>query len=139
MANINGQPLKTLNTERMLNKINQGKRRTHRIDVDFSDMGSNFVGTVIVHHPSQMDRLQQGVLKSNLLGGATNVDQMTDNIATIISTLETVIDQKPDWFDVYDDEIDYDIIEGVYLEYIKWINSFRRGTKPVQDTGNSEN
>jgi hypothetical protein len=64
---------------------------------------------------------------------------MTDNIATIVSTLEVVLDAKPVWFDVFSDELEYDILEDVYFEYLKWVNSFRRRAEPSNDEGSSEN
>lgn len=140
MTNAQPQPLKTLSSERTLQKINQGTRRTHMIDLDYSHIKPEFVGKVVVHHPSQMERLQQGILQSHLLGGADpqSLDTLTYNLAMIISTLEIVIDKKPDWFDVYDDELDYSIIEETYLEYVKWINSFRTGAKKPVNVGDSK-
>ena len=138
MAGVQGQPLNTLNSERMLQKINQGKRRTHRIDVDFRELNEDFIGTIVVHHPSQMDRLKAGVLKSHLLGGIEAVDTLTDNIASIISTLDVVIDSKPDWFDVYDDILEYEVMEKVYVEYLTWVNSFRNRAKADAPKGDSE-
>ena len=139
MAEIKPEVLKTLRVESTLQKINQGKRRTHRFDVDFSEYNEKFVGKFQLHHPSNMERLNMGVVKSQLLGGNFNVDIMTDNIATIISTLDCVIDEKPDWFDVYDDELDYDIIEEVYKEYINWKSSFRkRDIKPNNETNSTD-
>ena len=139
MADIKPEVLKTLRSEDTLLKIKQGKRRTHTFKVDFSEINEKFVGTFTVHHPSQMERLQVGVLKAQLLGGVAPLDVMTDNIATIISTLDVVLDDKPDWFDVFDDELDYEILEAVYLEYINWVNSFRKGTGTESNKGTSEN
>jgi hypothetical protein len=139
MTEIKPEVLKTLRSEDTLLKIKQGKRRTHTFKVDFSEINEKFVGTFTVHHPSQMERLQVGVLKAQLLGGVAPLDVMTDNIATIISTLDVVLDDKPDWFDVFDDELDYEILEAVYLEYINWVNSFRKGTGTESNKGTSEN
>jgi hypothetical protein len=139
MANTKPEVLKTLTSERTLQKVNQGKRRTLVIPLDFSEIDEKFVGKYQVHHPSQMERLQVGVIKSQLLGGIVPLDTMTDNIATIIATLDVVTDEKPDWFDVYDDEFDYDIMEAVFMEYMEWVNSFRKGTGKDTDKGTSEN
>ncbi len=139
MAEIQQNVLKTLSSETVLQKINQGKRRTHSFNVKFDDINPEFVGTVTVHHPSQMERLAIGVLKSQLLGGMPALDTMTDNLATIISTLDIVIDKKPEWFDAYSDELDYEVLEAIYVEYINWVNSFRKRPEPVADSGDSEN
>lgn len=138
MSNIQPEVLKTLRSN-ALQKINQGKRRTHTFNVDFSDINPKFVGRFTVHYPSQMERLQIGALKSQLLGGNLNVDTLTDNIATIISTLDVVLDDHPDWFDPFSDELDYDIMEAVYLEYIQWVNSFRKRDRASQPQGDSQN
>jgi hypothetical protein len=139
MAEIKPEVLKTLRPEDTLQKINQGKRRTYTFKVDFSEIDERFVGTFTVHHPSQMERLQVGVLKAQLLGGVVPLDTMTDNIATIVATLDVVLDEKPDWFDVFDDRLDYEILEAVYIEYINWVNSFRKRTRAESNKGNSEN
>jgi hypothetical protein len=138
MAEIQPHVLKTLRPDETLQKVNQGKRRTYTFQVDFHEYNPKFVGSFVVHHPSQMERLQVGVIKAQLLGGVVPLDTMTDNIAQIISTLDVVIDSKPAWFDVFDDELDYDILEAVYLEYINWVNTFRRRTEAESDKGNSE-
>lgn len=119
------EPLKTLRS-RNLAEVNKGKRRTHTFRVDFTDINPDFVGTLTVHHPTQLERIQIGITKANLLGGLTNVDVMTDNIAHVISTLDVVLDDKPQWFDIDSDELDYEILESVFLEYVEWMNSFRR-------------
>lgn len=138
MAEIRPEVLKTLRLD-TLNKINQGNKRTHTFNVDFSDVDPTFVGTFTVHHPSQMERLTVGATVSNLLGGNLNVDTMTYNIATIVATLDVVLDNSPEWFNPYSDSLDYEILEKVYLEYSDWLYSFRRKPEPVQPTEDSEN
>jgi hypothetical protein len=85
-----------------------------------------------------MENMQRGIIKSSLLGGIPAIDVPTDNLATVISTLEVVIDKKPDWFDPFSEEIDYEILEEVYLEYINWSNSFRRSNRKDKPTGDSQ-
>lgn len=136
MANIKPEVLKTLRLD-TLQKINQGNRRTHTFQVDFSEVNENFVGSFTVHHPSQMERMYVGSIKSQLLGGNLQVDLMTDNIATIVATLDVVIDSKPEWFNPYSSEIDYDILEAVFLEYTGWLNSFRKRPTDIKPKGDS--
>jgi hypothetical protein len=137
MANIQPEVLKTLKSD-ILTKVNQGNKRTHSFYADFTEVNPKFIRSKFtVHYPSQLEKLQIGVTKSSLLGGNLNVDTMTDNIAHIISTLDTVVDVKPDWFDVGDPDLDYDIMEAVFYEYMEWVNSFRKPTKPSANEGDS--
>jgi hypothetical protein len=138
MSEIQPQVLKTLRPDAVLQKINQGNRRTHTFNVDYQEIDKKFVGSFTVIHPSQMERLQVGVIKSQLLGGVVPLDTMTDNIAQIIATLDVVVKSKPEWFNVFDDKLEYEILEAVYIEYIDWVNSFRRRVETDTDKGNSE-
>ena len=137
MSSIKPETLKILSSD-SLNKINRGSKRTHAFNVDFIEYHENFVGRFQVHYPSQFERLQMGVLKSNLLGGNLQVDVLTDNLAQIIATLDTVLDEKPDWFDIENPDLQYEIMEAVYLEYENWVDSFRRSVKKNADTGDSQ-
>src|SRR6185312_12160675 len=136
MTNIQPETLKTLRLD-ALGQINQGKKRKHSFNVDFSEINPDFVGRFVVHHPSQMERLQIGVIISQLLGGTLNVDTMTYNIDMIVATLDTVVEESPNWFNPHRDDLDYDILESVYLEYTNWLNSFRKNTKGVRPEGDS--
>ena len=137
MSNVQPEALKTLKSN-TLNKINLGKRRTHTFNVDFSDIDPEFVGKFTLHYPSQIERLQIGVTKSALLGGNLNVDTRTDDIAHIIATLDVVTDVSPSWFDVTDDRVAYDILESVFIEYMNWVDSFRKRPEASNDTGSSQ-
>ena len=85
-----------------------------------------------------MERMRIGVIQSELLGGNLNVDVQTGNIAHIISTLEIVCDSKPDWFDVFSPELEYEVLEAVYNEYAEWSDSFRNRSATT-DSGDSQN
>jgi hypothetical protein len=137
MANTNPEIINKLRSE-AITKVNQGKKRTHGFTKDYSDINPDFVGKFIVHYPSQMEKLQMGVIKSTLLNGNPNVDVETYNIAYMVSALEVVVDTKPDWFDVFDPEIDYDILEDVFNEYQNWVDSFRKPDKSSNTTGDGE-
>ena len=63
------------------------------------------------------------------------VDVFTGNIAHISATLDTVLDSKPTWFDIENPELDYEILEAVYMEYLNWADTFR---KPSKSTGDEE-
>lgn len=136
--NHNTEVLKTLSNG--LHAVNSGTRTTHKFDVDYTEYDPRFKGRFIVHRPSAMEQMRMGVIKSQLLGGVLPVDMMTDNLATIISSLDVVIDEKPDWFNPYSEGLDYEILESVYLEYTEWYNSFRdkvRADRNKRDSGNT--
>jgi len=129
--------LKTLRSN-TLSKINQGKRLTHAFNVDFSDIKEGLTGTFMVHKPTQIERLQIGVNRSILLGGNIEVDTITGNIAFMIATLDTVLDSKPDWFDVDNPDLDYEIMLSVFNEYDDWVNSFRKTATASVPKGDSK-
>lgn len=115
---------------RILQGINQGNKRTHTFNVDFSEkFGEKFKGKFTVHYPSQMEVMRIGILQSQLLGGVAPMDARTDNLVFIISTLDTILDTAPDWFNIMDPDLEYEMLEGVYREYANWKDSFRRGAK----------
>lgn len=149
MPNENSELIKTLRSKS--NDIAIGKKKQHAINLDYRDINPLFMGVILVHRPSQFETMQIGVLSSQLLGGNMNVDVPTGNLAFVIATLEFVVDSKPDWFDIFDPDLEYEILEAVYLEYLEWINSFRRlrsadntqgdstgatGAVPLVDTAN---
>lgn len=136
MSKVNTDAIKTLKSQN-LQKINKGKKRTHTFAVDFSEYNEEFVGNFTVHHPTQIERMQIGIVKSTLLNGVVPMDTITDNIAHIISTLEVVLDEKPDWFDVNDPDVEYDILWAVFEEYLNWVSSFRKGLGNSNNTGDS--
>jgi len=125
--------------ERMLAAVNKGNKIQHTIKVDFSELDPKFVGSFVIHKPSQMERLEIGKISSVLRGGDEKLDTRAYNIATIIATLEVLLDDKPDWFDVFDPELEYEILEEVYEQYINFLNNFRNkagGSEPKGDSAN---
>lgn len=110
---------------KLMTNVNMGNKRTHTIAVDFSEINEEFVGNVVVHYPSQIERMRIGVLKAELLGGV-EVDVHTNNLAHILSTLDVVVDTKPEWLNASDPSLEYEIFEKIYLEYNDWCNTFRR-------------
>lgn len=133
----NGEVLRTMRLD-TLNKINQGNTRTLSIPVDFStEEHPNFKGVVVVKHPSQMETIRIGQVRAQLLGGLP-VDTHTDNIAYIIATLDTITVEAPEWFNAYSPDIDYDMLEYVFIEYSNWVESFRKGSRGEQHISDSE-
>jgi hypothetical protein len=133
----NDRMLKTIKTN-MLQQVNLGNKRTHTFKVDFSEYDPSFVGEFNVHYPSQMELIQVGLTKSALLGGGTLVvDTYTENIAIFIATLDVVINKQPEWFNLADPSIEYDMLQAIYDEYMNWVNTFRNRAKPDNNEGDS--
>ena len=86
-----------------------------------------------------MERLNIGRISSVLRGGDDSLDTRSYNIATIIATLEVLLDEKPEWFDVFDPEIEYEILEEIYAQYLNFLATFRNRAKGSEPTGDSEN
>lgn len=116
--------LETLMSRNLAN-VNMGSARKHTIPVDFSKLEDGFTGNVVVHYPSQLEKMRIGMLKSSLLGGM-EVDVQTNNIAHVTATLDVVIDSKPDWLDINDPRVEYEMLEHIYLQYHEWCDTFRR-------------
>ncbi|MMZ43506.1 hypothetical protein D1872_50580 [compost metagenome] len=134
----NQQEVQTVRLKNLHSQILKGTQVTHTFNVDFSEVREDFKGTFVVRRPSQLDRLQIGILKSTLLGGVQNVDIPTENIAVVASTLDVVLVQRPDWFNIDDPDLSYDIMEAVFLEYLKWDASFRKRVTGDADKPDSE-
>lgn len=137
MTTIDSNVLKTLTSD-SLNKINMGNKRTHSFKVDFTDEVEGFEGVFEVHYPSQLERLDMGVLKSRLLGGNFEVAVATDNIAHVISTLDVVLDTSPEWFKVDNPDLTYEMMEAIYVEYDEWVSSFRSSARKNTNSGDSK-
>lgn len=119
-------------------QVQAGKKRIHTVQIDLSDIDPEYVGTFKFHHPTVIERMQIGVMKSKLLDGLEGrVDLITDNIAHMTATLENVLDSSPDWFNV-NNVFDYEVLDTVYEEYINWYNSFRRSSARNDDGNDSD-
>lgn len=120
----------SLLNQRKIAGVNKGKERKHSFDVDCSHIQEDFVGRFHVHHPTQMEKIDIGVKRTRLLDGLDQqIDVETKNIAHIIATLDTVMDSFPEWFDLKDPYIDYEVLESVYMKYAEWMRIFRDGRK----------
>jgi len=138
MSNIQPEVLKTIRSK-ALGEVNKGNKRTHAFYAEFTDINPKFTkGKFVVHHPTQLERMQIGVNKTLLLGGVQPLDNLTDNLSHIMATLDVVLDEQPSWFNVEDPDVDYDVLEAVFVEYMEWVNSFRRKPSPDQPQAGSE-
>lgn len=137
MSNIKPEALKVIGSKAHAS-IQKGTRATHTFEADFSDVREDFVGKFTVRRPSQLDRLQIGVTQGALLGGLVGeVDVITSNIAYMSATLDVVLVDSPNWFDINDPDIDYDILEAVFNEYLNWTATFRKTNKGVGNAPDS--
>lgn len=136
---MNSQELLAGLKSQNLAQINRGTKRTHSFPVDFSSVDPSFVGTFVVHHPASLEKVEIGRTRSILLGGVPAVDVETDNLVHVLATLNTIVDVKPDWFDIDNPDIDFEVLFGVYDEYVKWVNSFRSQPRTDTNTPDSQN
>lgn len=119
-------------------QIQAGKHRTLTKQIDLSHINPEYVGTFKFHHPTVIERMQIGVLKAQLLNGLEGrVDVLTDNIAHMTATLRYVLDSAPDWFNP-EQIYEYEVLDAVYEEYIKFLDSFRRRDTATDNTGDSQ-
>ena len=120
--------------------INQGNKRTLTLDLDYTDINESYVGKIVFHYPSQLEKLKIGTLRAQLLGGILPMDIQTDNLALIFSTFDVVVDHKPEWFDYYNNpEIETEVLVDLYKKYDEWLLSFRKRGKQQDDSGDSAN
>lgn len=118
--------------------IQQGRRRTHAVEIDLSHIDPEYVGTFKFHHPSLMEKVEIGTIKAQLLKGLPqgSIDVIADNIAHMTATLQVVLDVYPKWFTLDLNQMyDYEILDTVYEEYAKWYNSFRSASQKSDDQG----
>lgn len=118
----------------------EGSRRTKVVNIDCSDLGyDEYIGKFKFHYPSIVERVKIGTDQANFLNRLPreSIDVYTNNSAYIMATLMNVVDYCPDWFKL--NVIgDYRVLEKVFNVYSKWVDSFRKSSKRVDDEGNSE-
>lgn len=108
-------------------------KRIHEFSID----KNGYTGEFSIKYPSLMERMRIGTLRARYLGDMLgNVDVYTDNIAYMAATLETLLVQKPKWFNLEALD-DYGVLEAVYEEYLKWANSFRGNAESNSNEENS--
>jgi len=118
-------------------QIIQGKTRTKTEQISFTHIDESYSGSFTFHHPSLIERMNIGVLKSQFLQGLEGrVDVLTDNIAHMSATLDVVLDDAPEWFKI-GALYEYEVLEGVYDKYTEWLNSFRKPSGRNTDKGDN--
>ncbi len=122
------------NIESAGSDIVNSHKRYHTFTVDHN----GYKGEFTVKYPSLLDRIRIGTLRAQYLDGVPieSLDILTDNISFMAATLQVVLVKKPDWFNL---EVlyDYDILDYVHTEYVKWVNSFRDQIESSRNDGSS--
>ncbi|QKE56372.1 tail assembly protein [Bacillus phage YungSlug] len=118
-------------------QIAQGNKRTLTTQIDLTDINPAYVGTFKFHHPTVLERMQIGVMKTNMLGGMPATDVLTDNIAHMTAILSYACDEMPNWFKV-DEIYDYEVLDRVYEVYNEWYGSFRKSSGEADNQGDSK-
>ena len=99
---------------------------THTFTVNCTTAKSEELsGTFTVHRPNMGEMIRIGVAEARELGGMSNVDPATAMVASMIATLEIVIDVHPDWWkprELYDAEV----IQEVYNKYVDYLRQFQK-------------
>jgi len=60
------------------------------------------------------------------MGLAAGEDPMYEQLVYEIATLETLLVERPEWFNNIMNLYDWEIIHAVHEEVVKFINSFRK-------------
>jgi hypothetical protein len=107
---------------------------THTFTVDFTTpTGQELVGTFSVHRPNIGEQIRIGVIEARELGGLSNIDMSTSMIARMVATLEVVVDSHPEWWKPREIR-DLEVLQGVYENYIDYLQQFSGRTQPKPET-----
>ena len=102
-----------------------GKKVQHTFSVDHtSSEGKKYEGQFTIHRPTIGEKIRIGTLDARFRE-ELSVDTYTGNLCHMLATLIVVIDNSPAWWD-YQQLFDYEMLEKVYLEYVRWVNQFFR-------------
>jgi len=114
-----------------------GKKVQYSFDIDYvAPNGDEFKGKFTVHRPTIGEKIQIGNYDARLRQ-ELDVDVYTNNLTHIISTLVVVVDTAPDWW-IPGQLYDYELLENVYFQYVKWVNTFFRKDKEKHEEDKSE-
>lgn len=114
--------------------------RTYTMNRTVTYGGTAREGTFRFHYPTLSDRLRQGILQSQLLGGKAPelFDMVTYNIAYSMSFLMSLSSQTPAWFRFEDMESTEELMD-MFQEVNEFINSFRKDDELASDAAGGEN
>jgi hypothetical protein len=127
------------------NAIQAGNTFSEGVEINFtSESGQTYKGIIDFKRATVKDYMNIGAKKSEYLRRAgvqdiTLVDGSVKYIAQIVSTLEVLVTECPDWFKNIDSIEDIDLLYHVYDKFDQWDSSFRRkqDAEPAGDTDNA--
>lgn len=87
--------------------------------------------------PGVMQRARMGVQRAKMSDGVNpeNLDSVTDDIIFVVSYLETMLIERPAWFD-WELVEDFEELLALYTEVTQWVNAFRGRNKNSANEGN---
>jgi hypothetical protein len=108
---------------------------THTFNVSHIDgQGNEWSGSFTVHRPNMGEVMKIGVKEAADLGGMSNVDILTGNLAHMIATLEVVVDTHPEWWKPRELH-EMEVLRIVFDQYIDYLRKFQARPQPE---GNSQ-
>lgn len=98
-------------------------KKTKSFTIKFKDLsGNEITSEFVMRRPTIRDRLAINSLKKLYNNNTEDID--ADNLAVILSTVETICEKKPGWYNIDElDETFISILTSLYLEFIKWRDS----------------
>lgn len=90
--------------------------------------GKRWLGSFTTHYPTPLDLLRAGAMRARLAGGAAQaaLDELTDEIAFLVSRLTFCLDERPDWFADPLNIVDgVPLIQAVFAEVLSFEVYFR--------------
>jgi hypothetical protein len=99
---------------------------THSFDVNITIANGEILqGTFNIHRPTMAEKIQIGVLEAREIGGMSNVDVLTSNLARMIATFDTVIDTSPKWWKPRELH-DMEVMQAVWDKIDDYLRKFSR-------------
>lgn len=113
--------------------------RTYTMQKTLTIFGGKREGTFRFHYPTIGDRVKQGLLQSQFLGGVSPqvVDVVTFNLTYSMAFLASICDQMPQWFRFELMESQEELGE-MFREVNEFVESFRRDDDEAADAAGGE-
>lgn len=112
--------------------------RKHKFTIKTKVFGKDVEGEFECKYPSVRDSLKIQTEASKYLEGADPQNTFDNTVvqALKIATNDRLLTKKPKWYDI--DNLDnFAVVDEVYSEVDKFIESFRQKMYPGKDSGNS--
>ena len=104
-------------------------RNPYTFQFDWADTrGKKWVGSFTTHFPTPMDIMRTGVMQARMNGSTPReaLDQLSDEIAFIVSRLTYCLDKRPTWFKDPTTIIDgVPLLQAVYERVLDFEQFFR--------------